>query len=473
MSSMCRSWACGCEFRATARVDRRRVHRGRRGRPAEGLHHASPTSTSASTEHHTVLEGVDAGQAARQGARPRAPATRSRSRPTRRTPSSPAATSAGRVRIRLTPERPQRRVLRAPRRSSTTTASASRSRARRRDVRARPRRVRPRRPPEPEDPAAARPRCSTTEYTFVDEWDVAARRPRTSSTRSPTARTYPQWWKPVYIDVTHRRRVHPPALQGPPALPPAHAHADDRTPSARTRSQGETDGDLRGTGIWTLSANADGGTHVRFDWRVHADRRLLQAPHARSCAPPCAGTTTGRSPARSKGSSPTCASVRRWPSEREGDTRDEGARAGEGRRSRRTPTRTTRSTSPTGSRPPRRSAWTRRRCSRRSSPTSTASSPSRSSRSSTSSTSRRSRAAVERQEGADGRRQARRAHDRLRRGRHQPARPAQARCRPCSTRARSQHAAIHVSGGRRGLEIELAPADLQRLTNATVAPISG
>jgi Cys-tRNA(Pro)/Cys-tRNA(Cys) deacylase len=35
-----------------------------------------------------------------------------------------------------------------------------------------------------------------------------------------------------------------------------------------------------------------------------------------------------------------------------------------------------------------------------------------------------------------------------------------------------EHAAIHVSGGRRGLEIELAPRDLQRLTQATRAPIA-
>ncbi len=39
-------------------------------------------------------------------------------------------------------------------------------------------------------------------------------------------------------------------------------------------------------------------------------------------------------------------------------------------------------------------------------------------------------------------------------------------------RSAEAHATIHVSGGRRGLEVELAPADLQRLTSATVAAIA-
>ena len=36
----------------------------------------------------------------------------------------------------------------------------------------------------------------------------------------------------------------------------------------------------------------------------------------------------------------------------------------------------------------------------------------------------------------------------------------------------SGHATVFVSAGRRGLQLELAPADLVRLTGALVAPIT-
>ena len=70
-------------------------------------------------------------------------------------------------------------------------------------------------------------KLADTEYTFVDEWDVNAD-PETVFDILADGHTYPEWWKPVYIDVKHGGRVHAAALQGPPALPPAHAHEDDR-----------------------------------------------------------------------------------------------------------------------------------------------------------------------------------------------------------------------------------------------------
>jgi uncharacterized protein YndB with AHSA1/START domain/quercetin dioxygenase-like cupin family protein len=124
----------------------------------------------------------------------------------------------------------------------------------------------------------ALPRLASREYVFVDEWDVAA--PVESVFAAiADARSYPAWWKPVYLDVES---------DGEPAVGKAsRQHFKGRLPyHLRTRSVitrleppyvigADVDGDLRGTGLWTLT-DTDGGTHVRFDWRVHADRMLLR-----------------------------------------------------------------------------------------------------------------------------------------------------------------------------------------------------
>jgi mannose-6-phosphate isomerase-like protein (cupin superfamily)/uncharacterized protein YndB with AHSA1/START domain len=123
-------------------------------------------------------------------------------------------------------------------------------------------------------------RFAGTAYDFVDEWDVAAP-PEAVFDTLADARSYPRWWRPVYIDVE--------ADPGPAAVGKVtRQHFKGRLPyhlRTRTRTvrlerprliEGETDGDLRGRGIWTLTPTV-AGTHVRFDWRVEADRPLLRA----------------------------------------------------------------------------------------------------------------------------------------------------------------------------------------------------
>ena len=46
------------------------------------------------------------------------------------------------------------------------------------------------------------------------------------------------------------------------------------------------------------------------------------------------------------------------------------------------------------------------------------------------------------------------------------------RCRPWSTRPPSTTTRVYVSAGRRGLDVELAPADLVRLTGAVTAGLT-
>jgi uncharacterized protein YndB with AHSA1/START domain/quercetin dioxygenase-like cupin family protein len=122
-------------------------------------------------------------------------------------------------------------------------------------------------------------RLADNEYLFVDEWDVAAP-PEAVFDALADARTYPKWWTPVYIDVD---------ADGPPVLGkvskqhfkgrlPYHLHTQSKITRLEPPHvvQGEVEGDLRGLGTWTLTPTAT-GTHVRFDWKVYADRKLLRA----------------------------------------------------------------------------------------------------------------------------------------------------------------------------------------------------
>jgi hypothetical protein len=90
---------------------------------------------------------------------------------------------------------------------------------------------------------------------------------------------FPDWWRPVYLAVR---------TEGAPGVGQvAHHRFRGRLPyelKVTTRTvrdepstlvENDVDGDLRGTGRWTLTPRA-GGTHVRFDWIVAADRRFLR-----------------------------------------------------------------------------------------------------------------------------------------------------------------------------------------------------
>jgi uncharacterized protein YndB with AHSA1/START domain len=118
-----------------------------------------------------------------------------------------------------------------------------------------------------------------SEYVFIDEWDVDAPQEAVFDALSD-AGTYPRWWTPVYIDVE---------VDGPPEVGrTSKQHFKGRLPyTLRTTSEivryepprefeVSVVGDLTGRGIWTLTPAPDGRIHIRFDWRVIADRPLLR-----------------------------------------------------------------------------------------------------------------------------------------------------------------------------------------------------
>jgi uncharacterized protein YndB with AHSA1/START domain len=135
-------------------------------------------------------------------------------------------------------------------------------------------------PPVPVQRAFSRAVLATAsnEYRFVDEWDVAAT-PEAVFEAISDARSYPTWWSPVYIDVD----ADGPAVLGKISRQhfkgrlPYHLHTESTIVRLEAPHVIEADvtGDLRGHGKWTLTPT-EGGTHVRFDWEVFADKRLLR-----------------------------------------------------------------------------------------------------------------------------------------------------------------------------------------------------
>jgi quercetin dioxygenase-like cupin family protein/uncharacterized protein YndB with AHSA1/START domain len=115
-------------------------------------------------------------------------------------------------------------------------------------------------------------------YRFVDEWDVAAP-PEAVFHAVADVRTYPEWWRSVYLDV----EADGPADVGVASRHhfkgrlPYHLHTRSVIVEIDSpwRAVAEVEGDLRGRGTWTLSPTLH-GTHLRFEWEVHADRKLLR-----------------------------------------------------------------------------------------------------------------------------------------------------------------------------------------------------
>ena len=112
-------------------------------------------------------------------------------------------------------------------------------------------------------------------YVFVDEWDVDGPIEAVYDALADAA-TYPEWWKPVYIEGRAEpggRVVHH-VFKG--RLPYRLRVRSELVRSERPRElEARVTGDLSGSGIWTLTPS-DGGVHLRFDWRVEADRPFLR-----------------------------------------------------------------------------------------------------------------------------------------------------------------------------------------------------
>jgi uncharacterized protein YndB with AHSA1/START domain len=93
------------------------------------------------------------------------------------------------------------------------------------------------------------------------------------------ARTYPEWWKPVYISVEGDCEPEVGCITHQEFKGQLPYHLKTRSEIVRMERPHEFEarvvGDLTGKGVWRLSPR-DGRVHIRFEWTVTADRPLLR-----------------------------------------------------------------------------------------------------------------------------------------------------------------------------------------------------
>ena len=118
------------------------------------------------------------------------------------------------------------------------------------------------------------------EYVFIDEWDVDAPQDEVFDALAD-ARTYPEWWRPVYIAVEADSRPQVGCVSRQEFKGRLPYHLKTRSEIVRLERPREFEvsvvGDLTGKGIWTLTPARRQGPHPL---RLARDRRPAAAPRA-------------------------------------------------------------------------------------------------------------------------------------------------------------------------------------------------
>ena len=122
----------------------------------------------------------------------------------------------------------------------------------------------------------------SNEYAFVTRWRVEASIEEVSEILDD-AEGLARWWPSVYLGV-HKRPDGVVDLYTKGWLPYtlrwSFRVVDNRHPHGFTI---EASGDFEGTGVWTFEPEA-GGTHVRFDWNIVAEKPLQRVDNPAAVA---------------------------------------------------------------------------------------------------------------------------------------------------------------------------------------------